>query len=372
MTRSHTDISELLHDQRTALLKLMPRTDGTFLSAGCSGNWYFEWIAQHYGPLKRHVGIEYYSPKPEHLPDNVEWIVNTVGNMQDVPDASVDLLFSGQNLEHLWPNEVINFLCEAARVVKPGGHLTVDSPNRSVTSPLVWSHPEHMVEFTPEEARRLVTLAGFDVLDVYGIWLQRMPETGILLPLNPAEVVPAISQQQRIEMGRHDPENALLWWVNAVRAERAPDRAAIIDETKRIFQIAWPERCRRFVSGVGVKTDAGVRADRGQAGPLVFGPYMPLPAGQFEVVFEILNHDGVEYGTLGHVDVVGGVQGEHVLCSHVLDGAELRAAKGAVRVGFALDDLLFGIQMRVFSNGRSALFAAFPTLIGADTPVTIR
>src|SRR5580692_4621286 len=100
------DINMLLHRARAAHLRAMPPFAKRLLSAGCSGRWYFDWIEQCYGRVRQHIGIEFYSAKPGDLPDNVTWIANTASNMSDVADASVDLLFSGQNLEHLWPEEV--------------------------------------------------------------------------------------------------------------------------------------------------------------------------------------------------------------------------------------------------------------------------
>lgn len=73
------DFNLLLHQSRSALLRAMPSSGvHTLISAGCSGSWYFEWIESRYGYVKKHIGIEYYSPQPSDLPQNVEWIVNTV------------------------------------------------------------------------------------------------------------------------------------------------------------------------------------------------------------------------------------------------------------------------------------------------------
>jgi len=121
----------MLHSQRHARLEQVGFKGGVVLSAGCSGGWDLDWIEQTLGPLKRHIGVEYYSPRPAELPENVEWIKNTVGNMEDVPSDSVDLVFSGQNLEHLWVEEMVGFLCEANRVLRRGGQLVIDSFGRS-------------------------------------------------------------------------------------------------------------------------------------------------------------------------------------------------------------------------------------------------
>ena len=71
------------------------------LSAGCAGSLYFRWIESSYGPVKRHIGVEFYTPKPDDLPPGVEWVKSTVADMQGVEESSVELVYSGQNFEHL-------------------------------------------------------------------------------------------------------------------------------------------------------------------------------------------------------------------------------------------------------------------------------
>lgn len=163
------DVNMLLHRSRGALLRQMPVGAERLLSAGCAGLWYFEWVSQCYGPVQEHWGIEFYTPKPEGLPSNVTWIANTAGNMEAVGDASCDLMFSGQNMEHLWAEEVAGLLVEAARTLKPGGTLVVDSPNRGITEQITWSHPEHTIELTVPEIREMMRLAGFDITKEAGI-----------------------------------------------------------------------------------------------------------------------------------------------------------------------------------------------------------
>jgi len=104
--------------------------------------------------------------------------------MKSVADGSVDFVFSGQNIEHLWPTEVSGFLLEAHRVLRAGGILVVDSPNRKVTARTRDAHPEHVIEFTVDEARGLMIAAGFDVIAVKGLWLCDNPATGERLPVS--------------------------------------------------------------------------------------------------------------------------------------------------------------------------------------------
>ena len=345
------DMSMLLHRGRTALLREVPKGAATFLSAGCSGTWFFEWVEQCYGAIPRHIGLEYYTPRPETLPANVDWIENTCSDMSGVVDSSCDLVFSGQNIEHLWPDETVGFLLEAARVTRPGGMLVMDSPNRAITEALGnWSHPEHTVELTTAEAIELTQLAGFDAAAVKGIWLGRDPATGAVLPFQFADGQ-AMSLEERLVGGVGQPDHAFLWWIEARRAVRDPDGAALRQRMNAIFQAAWPERVTRTVTGVGEverrRDGDWVVCPSGAAGPLIYGPYMPLRAGRYRCTFHLEGGPEVR----GHCDAVWGEQG-HVMASSAL---ALGPARQAMSLEFELPELRFGVQFRCFSAGGGGL-----------------
>ncbi len=73
---SYSNINQTLHDARSAQLRKLAPLTGILLSAGCAGAWYFDWIADRTGHKDTHIGLEYYSPRPERLPENVKWISN--------------------------------------------------------------------------------------------------------------------------------------------------------------------------------------------------------------------------------------------------------------------------------------------------------
>ena len=179
-----------LHEGRSIALADMPPGAEVVLSAGANGLWYFEWFDQEYGPVKHHIGVEAYMPRPDGLPDNVEWVeadLAAPAGVAAVGTGSVDLVFSGQNLEHLWPDQTVAFLVESNRVLRDDGLLVVDSPNRALTEAYQWSMAEHTVELEPSEAVNLLGLAGFAVERMKGVWLCR--EAGRLLPLDPTSAM---------------------------------------------------------------------------------------------------------------------------------------------------------------------------------------
>jgi len=239
------DIEVLLGEARGALLRTMPSGAHRLLSVGCRGQSYFDWIEQTYGHVTEHIAAGDPRFKPATLPGNVTWIDNKAGDMSGVGAASCDLVFSDQHVDHLWATEVAGFLLESARVVRSGGHLVVDGHNRLITAPLTWTHPEHTIEFTVAEIAEMMRLAGFDITATYGVWLCRDPRTGALLPYDPNAAVPGWSFIERMLLARDRWDDSLIWWVEGVRAERAPKADAVHAMAADLFQAHWPERTQR-------------------------------------------------------------------------------------------------------------------------------
>lgn len=361
----YASFHDFLHAQRSIELSRMPRPARVLLSAGCSGGWYFDWIAQWYGPVERHVGIERYLPRPDTLPPNVEWIASSVSDMPEVADGSVDLVFSGQNVEHLFGDDVTGFLLECARVLRPGGHLVMDSPHREIANRLTWSMNEHTIEFTPAEAAELVALAGFDVTSVRGIWLCRDPDTGAILPLDPyAAGIPADELLRRVQLAARHPDDAFVWWLEARRTARTPDAERLRARHAAIFRVAWPERCRRLLTEVGERRQEDgrtiVTTTPGTRGFLLFGPFMPFAAGHYEVTFP-LRRDGANVApdtVVAVLDAIADGGDEPDIARREVRASELPAGRWSEqRLVFDVPALRWTGQLRVYGTGADALAA---------------
>ena len=358
------DINHLLHFLRGQALGQLPQGAGEFVSVGCAGTWYFLWVNEKCAP-RRHTGIEFYAPRPNDLPANARWIANTAGNMEAAGDASADILFSGQNLEHLWPGDVANFLLESHRVLKPGGLLVVDSPNRRITARLNWSHPEHTIEFEPAEARELLTLAGFDVTRTLGLWLCETP-AGELLPFSGMTDTGPWPLQRRIAAAANDPERSFIWWIEARRADRGPDEARLRERIAQIHAIAWPERLNRLLTSIGkpVERDGGTWFDsEGRAGALTFGPYTALPPGRHELTMTVEYPEGVKPGAAtGSLHVSGGP--EHAILARIDLAGGAAGERIDVTLPFALPDTTFQVQFVVTAPSRTRMLARKAARLG--------
>jgi SAM-dependent methyltransferase len=354
------DHNMMIHQARGALLRTMPPGARRLLSAGCAGTWYFDWVSQCYGDVPEHLGIEYYMPRPDDLPRNVTWIANTASDMSDVATGSCDLVFSGQNIEHLWPAEVVGFLAESARVLQPGGHLVVDSPNRLVTAPMNYSMAEHTVELTVDEIECAVRLAGFDVTKAAGIWLCRDPRTGRVMPWNSNEPDTEWSITERLVVARDHPRDSFIWWLEAKRTKRAPDLPALQALMNEIFAKAWPERIQRLIAYPGRRVERRPDGDwiiaaPGEAGFVMYGPYVPLRPGRYRCRWRIAieaTEGADEAASVAEFDVVGGPD------AITLARGEVQSGRSELTLAFTVENLMFAGQFRCVSLGKAGFAVA--------------
>ena len=345
------DFNHLLHYLRGEELKQLPRGVERFISVGCAGTWYFNWIEECCGPIALHTGIEYYSPKPSNLPSGVEWIVNTAGDMSSIDSDVGDILFSGQNVEHLWPSDVTAFLQESWRVLKVGGLLVMDSPNRLITKSLIWSHPEHTVELTPSEARRLVEANGFEVTKLHGMWLCSEPGQKKVFPLDDFQLDGKKAVKRRITDAPARPDDSFCWWLEARKVTRAPEKIISTEMMEGFFRHAWPERVNRFQSQSGIRSEingAHWFHSVGAAGALMYGPYMPLPAGNYSATIKLKLTKPADHtvSPLVRLDVLNGACQE-LMVNEVFANEFTLAEVLSKTLNFELTAMTFGIQFRV-------------------------
>jgi len=365
------NFNDFLHALRGQELLRLPPGARTFLSAGCAGSWYFRWIAEHYPGIERHIGVEAYSPKPDDLPEGTQWIANSVADMREVASGSVDLLFSGQNIEHLTLPDIGGFLCEAKRVLRAGGWLVMDSPNRNIAERIGWFQPQHVIEFRVDEILDVVRMAGFDTDSIRGLWQCYDPVDHRVFGIDPNDD-DAINRR-RVEAGWNDPENAFVWWLTARNGTRSSDRPSIDARVEKIAAEAFPRLATRFFSQIGTirygPLMAEAAAPKGAVGYLSYGPYTPLFPGKYRAVFRLRAQGSTGlFASLADSQVaridVGSFHINHEIAGRDVGARELAAPGMDGYCSFALDfvlsDAAFGVEFRVYSTGACALASAVP------------
>lgn len=98
-------------------------------------------------------------------------------NLSFIPDSSVDLVWSGESIEHVDEEGGKRMVREAYRILKPGGSFCLDTPNRLITQIHTsgFIHPEHKLEYYPEQLRKILVESGFEIVEARGI--REMPKT---------------------------------------------------------------------------------------------------------------------------------------------------------------------------------------------------
>jgi SAM-dependent methyltransferase len=357
-----------IHEARSLALADMPAGAETLLSAGANGAWYFDWVDKEYGRVTRHIGVEAYLPEPEGLPEYAQWVAADLAGPEGVAvvaSATVDLVYSGQNFEHLWPDQMLAFLVESNRILRDGGWLVVDSPNRDLTAELVWSMPEHTVELTPAEADRMFSLAGFSVEAMKGVWLCR--QGGELLPLGPPGPRDGDdSVLRRIALARNRPEDSFIWWAEA-RKVAGPDEQGLKHAIAELFEAAWGERVGRMVPHDGTPVvmgdgSAGAHVDAGRTGCVMVGPSMPLPAGTYDFEVEVTWDHLRDGGPIARLEIVAG--------DERFGSAELVATSEAgtspLVCPVVIPDLRFGVSARLMATGRADVTAPLGLALTPD------
>jgi SAM-dependent methyltransferase len=86
-------------------------------------------------------------------------------------DDSVDLVYSGQSIEHVSEAEGDEVLHHVRRILRPGGHIALDTPNGRVTrlQQAEFIDPDHEVEYTLDQLRAKLVAAGLDVVSERGL-----------------------------------------------------------------------------------------------------------------------------------------------------------------------------------------------------------
>jgi SAM-dependent methyltransferase len=101
----------------------------------------------------------------------VHYHYHSMTDLSSYPDASFDLVYSGQSIEHVTVADADKVLAEVARVLRPGGYLGLDTPNAPVCrlQQAGFIDPDHDYEYSHAEMLEKFGGAGFEVLEAKGL-----------------------------------------------------------------------------------------------------------------------------------------------------------------------------------------------------------
>jgi predicted SAM-dependent methyltransferase len=101
----------------------------------------------------------------------VRYEYHSMSDLTRYADGSFDLVYSGQSIEHVPMDEAGRVLAGAARILRPGGYLALDTPNARVcrVQQPGFIDPDHDHEYTHGEMIDKLHDAGFEILEAKGL-----------------------------------------------------------------------------------------------------------------------------------------------------------------------------------------------------------
>ncbi|HVN50477.1 MAG TPA: class I SAM-dependent methyltransferase, partial [Acidimicrobiales bacterium] len=124
-------------------------------------------------PADRHEEFAGRIHESKHTPQGkVAMLYTDMADLSAIEDASVDLVWSGESIEHISRDHARAVYDEVRRILRPDGAFCLDTPNALVTrihSPDALIHPDHKIEYTPAELVADLHAGGFDVTRSYGV-----------------------------------------------------------------------------------------------------------------------------------------------------------------------------------------------------------
>lgn len=114
----------------------------------------------------RRVGIDLNPEMARLLDPGIEFRAGDVCDLSFLDDASLDLVFTSNLLEHLSSKaDVERLLSEAQRVLRSGGHFVALGPNLRFLPGEYWDFWDHLVPITDRSLVEVLETRGFTIVD---------------------------------------------------------------------------------------------------------------------------------------------------------------------------------------------------------------
>lgn len=173
----HFQLAEYLHKVRLDLVqKILPKAGKILDLGGASGTPQGALLEMGYPHANELTIIDLpldtrMKPGPDQSGERtfggtkVQFSYHSMADLSYYSDASFDMVWSGQTIEHISEQEGIDLFPQVWRVLKPGGIFALDTPNRAVTRMTVgddrFIHAEHKLEYFFDQFIRLYDDIGF-------------------------------------------------------------------------------------------------------------------------------------------------------------------------------------------------------------------
>ena len=118
-------------------------------------------------------GLECVKERLDALPECYSKRIFGLSTNIPIEDKFFDVIVGGEFLEHLYPNDVDQTLCEFQRVLKIGGKLLLTTPNpnyvkHKIGGISVYDNPSHLTQHFPTVLKSRLMTHGFSGVRIYG------------------------------------------------------------------------------------------------------------------------------------------------------------------------------------------------------------
>ena len=187
-SRLHSHLGTSIHESRSRFVRgLPPARRIVDLGGSCQGSRKGAMVELGYPYAFERVTIvdlpdrdrhELYRSEDGQAPERVEtemgpveYLYQSMTTLQPIADGSVDLVYSGQSIEHVTRSDARTVYAEVLRVLKPGGLFALDTPNARLTrlQQDQFIDPDHKHEYTHPELSKDLRVAGFEILEAKGM-----------------------------------------------------------------------------------------------------------------------------------------------------------------------------------------------------------
>lgn len=187
-TRLHDELSTSLHESRGRFVRSLPPARRIVdIGGSCQGSSRGALVELGYPyPFERLTIVDLPSPERHALyrTENdeafatvqtglgpVDYLYQSMTSLRPIPEGSVDLVYSGQSIEHVTRAEAALTLREVLRVLRPAGIFALDTPNARLTrlQQDAFIDPDHKHEYTHGELSADLASAGFEIAQASGL-----------------------------------------------------------------------------------------------------------------------------------------------------------------------------------------------------------
>jgi SAM-dependent methyltransferase len=115
----------------------------------------------------------------------IKYLYSSMADMSAIPSKSVDMVFSGESVEHVTRSDLELVFKEVNRILKPDGYFIFDTPNRAITEVQLrdskdeFINPDHKYEYKHHELVEMLGRHNFKILEAKGLsWCPSVKATG--------------------------------------------------------------------------------------------------------------------------------------------------------------------------------------------------